>query len=81
MVSFMAVSLREVFQRVDPSERTTDLQLITLACTQISNWSLLAETYPITLSEQQANDLYDLGVQHLGVEFVCSIIFEVPKMG
>lgn len=65
LVAFMAVCLRDLVHRTPASEQTVDLKLATLGCTQIANWSLMLETYPLNLSEAQATNLYDLGMKHL----------------
>ena len=65
LVAFMAVCLRDVVQRTDASNQTVDLKLATLGCTQIANWSLMLENYPLNLSEEQATNLYDLGMKYL----------------
>ena len=75
MVAFLAVCLQQVIAATPPAERSLDLVLIATATLQISNWNLDLENCPIDLAEDQANRLYDDGMQHLVLlltRFYCS---------
>lgn len=67
MVAFLAVCLQQVVAATPPAERSLDLTLIATATLQISNWNLDLENCPIDLDEEQANRLYDDGMQHLAL--------------
>ena len=82
MVAFLAVCLQQVVAATPPAERSLDLTLIATATLQISNWNLDLENCPIDLAEEQANRLYDDGMQHLLLLltwFYCSKIM-LPKI-
>lgn len=81
MVAFLAVCLQQVIAATPPAERSLDLVLIAAATLQISNWNLDLENCPIDLAEDQANRLYDDGMQHLVLlltRFYCSKLM-LPK--
>ena len=65
MVTFLAVCLRSACNARDPSEQSVELRLCTLLLTQLSNWSLDVETCPIELTAEQAQRLYDTGMEFL----------------
>ena len=62
MISFLAICLRALSISHRPSE---SLQLCYLMMTRLSNWCLDLETYPIELSPEQAQHLYDTGKESL----------------
>lgn len=67
MISFLAICLRAVCNARDPSEHTEELRLCTLLMTQLSNWSLDLEMCPIDLSPDQAQRLYETGMEYFGM--------------
>lgn len=81
MVAFLAVCLQQVVAATPPAERSLDLTLIATATLQISNWNLDLENCPIDLDEEQANRLYDDGMQHLALLLTWCYRFKVmlPK--
>ena len=65
MISFLAICLRTACDARDPSQQSEELRLCTLMMTQLSNWSLDVEMCPIDLSQEQADRLYDTGMEFL----------------
>ena len=62
MTSFLAVVLTNLQREKScVGQSSVDLDLVALATTQFSNWSLLVEEYPHALSDEQADKLYHDG--------------------
>lgn len=66
MTSFLAVVLTNLQREKScVGQSSVDLDLVALATTQFSNWSLLVEEYPHALSNEQADKLYHDGRKFL----------------
>ena len=64
MVGFLAVVFKALFQqRPNPS---LDLTLMTKSVLLLAKWYAKLELYPYMLTESQANELYDLGMELFG---------------
>ncbi len=66
ITAFVAVALQDVCRQFNAAEIPKQLALSTAACVKIAAWMLLIEKCPRYLSEDQANDLYNLSWEFFG---------------